>query len=266
MNKMKQLKSSSRDLRDLFEYNITVKHIQENLCSRESNSDAITVREEMKKLDFDVMGIEEAGDLYGYVEQSKLIDGRCKDHVQIFRHSELVSETTPLIQLLPILHDLSRVFVLDCNQVKGIVTRGDLQKAPVRMLFFGLVTLLEMNLLRIIRLHYPNDSLQNNLSPERLKKAEDLLSQRHHRNEAIDLMDCLQFCDKRDLVLRIPEIRDHIKDKLGSFEVVFEDMKTAEELRDKLAHAQDIVSGSTWPKIIDLVGSIEKSLELFEDI
>lgn len=136
-----------------------------------------------------------------------------------------------------------------------------MQKAPVRMLLFGLVTLLEMHLLRLIRIYYPNDSWQEFLSDGRLEQAKKLLSERHARNEAIDLADCLQFCDKRDLILRRSDIQKSVgleSKKSGEL------LESAEKLRNKLAHAQDIVTGSSWPEIIDLAKEIEVLLERCE--
>lgn len=262
---MKQLKSRYNDLRDLFAHSITVRHVLEKLQSCHADDDATIVRKRMEKdLDFDVMGVEEDGEVYGYVERSSLRTGPCRRYKRMFLPSELIAESTPLMDLLPVLHDTPRIFVLDSNKVTGIVTRGDLQKAPVRMLLFGLVTLLEMHLLRLVRIHYPKDSWQSLLSEARLNLARKLFGERKARNEAVDLADCLQFCDKRKLVLRIPEIRDYIKRKCGKSGKFL--LESTEKLRDKLAHAQDIVTGSTWPELIDLVRDIERLLKLFESI
>ena len=43
-------------------------------------------------------------------------------------------------------------------------------------------------------------------------------------------------------------------------------LKSAESLRNKLFHAHDLVTGSTWPEVIDVVKSIESFLEFFESI
>ena len=58
-SKMKQLKSNSQDLRNLFAKNITVRHIAEELKYRNVNTAAELIREYMEKEDFDVLGIEE---------------------------------------------------------------------------------------------------------------------------------------------------------------------------------------------------------------
>ncbi len=150
------------------------------------------------------------------------------------------------------------VFVLDRNRVDGIVTRGDLQKAPVRMLLFGLITTLEMLLLSLVKESYPNDVWQGSLKLTRLDKAKALHAQRQSRNEAIELSDCLQFCDKTSLVLDKPDAWARLCDSRGTAARV---LRSAEALRDRLAHAQDIVSGSSWPETIDLVGNIQTFLE-----
>jgi hypothetical protein len=75
---------------------------------------------------------------------------------------------------------------------------------PVRLWLFGRVTLIEMHLLRLIREHYPAEGWRQQLSPARLEAAGRLLRQRQARHEAVDLADCLEFCDKRDLAAATP--------------------------------------------------------------
>jgi hypothetical protein len=260
---MKQFKSSYQDLRALYD-NISVKHVLEPLqsCYADDNSAIILKRMEEPDLDFDVMGIEENGEIYGYVERSTLAGGPCAKYSRTFHPSELIAESASLTDVFSVLHDAPRVFVLKGTKVMGIVTRGDLQKAPVRMWIFGLITLIEMNLLFIVRTRYPNDSWKNHISKARLKKANDLFDERKKRNEAIDLADCLQFCDKADLVLKIPDIKHKIEYGLTRSPQTILD--SAEDLRDILAHAQDLVVGSTWTGRIDLMRDIEKLLNALE--
>lgn len=259
---MKQLKSTYRDLHDLFGRDINAMHILEHLKSCHAEESAAAVRQRMEKLDFDVMGIEDKGEVDGYVERSSLGTGACRTYKSKFVSSELIEESTPLIDVFSALRDAPRKFVTQQDKVTGIITRGDLQKAPARMWLFGLITLLEMHLLRIIRSKYPQDSWVTHLSDSRIKKAKELFALRKKRNEAIDLADCLQFCDKRELVLRIQEIRESMRKQWGNSTRNL--LESAEKLRDKLCHAQDIVVGSTWQEVIDLMKNIEQFLEFFE--
>ena len=264
---MKQLKSSSQDLRSLFENSITIEYVFELLKSVDSNQSVQESFVRMQEKDFDVVGVKTEGIVTGYLEKNSLNSdslGDCKNHEKIFLPQDLIAISTPLIKLLPLLKNKTRLFILDCNSVTGIVTLGDLQKAPVRMLLFSLVTLLEMNLLRIIRLYYSPDSLSDILTEERLKAAHKLLRESRDRNEATDLLDYLQFCDKRDLILNNPELIAKLALKSKSSGEKF--LKNAEKLRNKLAHAQDLVGGSSWSELISLAERLEKLLILCEQI
>jgi hypothetical protein len=151
--------------------------------------------------------------------------------------------------------------VVVLGEVGGIVTRGDLQKAPVRMWLFGLISLIEMQLLRIIREFFQIDSWQPLISPKRLEKAKSLLEERQRRNEGIDLADCIQFADKRDIVLKNDKLRHllEIKSKEEGKQL-FENL---ENLRNDLAHAQDIITGN-WPRIVELAKESEALLGKLE--
>ncbi|MEH2233005.1 MAG: hypothetical protein V7K71_25810 [Nostoc sp.] len=258
---MKHLKSRSQDLRSLFENNITIEYVAEPLQAMPADAEAKEVLHWMQAQNFDVIGVETGDIISGYVERSSLSPGKkgkCSDYQRVFHPKELIAISTPLIKLLPILQQTPRLFVLDCNQVSGIVTCGDLQKAPVRMLLFGLVTLLEMNLLRLVRIYYPQDSWQKVLKPERLEVAQRLWRESQERNEATDLLDYLQFCDKRELILNQPELLQQLGLKSKRFGERF--LKSAEQLRNRLAHAQNLVSGSSWTELISLAEAMEKLL------
>jgi hypothetical protein len=264
---MKQLKSRSQDLRSLFEKSITIEYVAEPLKAVSADADAIEVLHWMQLQDFDVVGVETANIISGYVERSHLMQhksGKCGDYQQIFHPPELVAISTPLMKLLPIFAQKSRLFVLDSNQITGIITYGDLQKAPVRMLLFSLVTLLEMNLLRLIRLYYPQDAWKEVLKPDRLEAAQKLWRESRERNEATDLLDYLQFCDKRELILNQPELFQKLG--LNSKRSGEKFLKSAEHLRNRLAHAQSLVSGSSWQELISLAEAIEKLLIYCEQV
>ncbi|MBD6618609.1 hypothetical protein FNW02_22965 [Komarekiella sp. 'clone 1'] len=264
---MKHLKSRSQDLRSLFENNITIEYVAEPLKAVPDDAEVSEVLYWMRVQDFDVIGLETGDTISGYVERSSLMQaksGKCRDYQRVFHPKELIAISTPLMKLLPILQQTPRLFVLDCNQVSGIVTCGDLQKAPARMLLFGLVTLLEMNLLRLVRLYYPQDSWQQVLKPERLRVAQRLWQESQERNEATDLLDYLQFCDKRELVLNQPELLQQLGLKSKRFGERF--LKSAEQLRNRLAHAQSLVSGSSWIELISLAEAMETLLIRCEEI
>jgi hypothetical protein len=259
---MKQLKSNSQNLKDLFEQTITARFIAEPFRSFDANSDAFKVRSFMEEQDYDVVGVRREGLIVGYVAKEELSEGAVAAKVHYF-DSELIADTTTLVEVFKLLRARLRVYVIYLNEVSGIVTKGDLQKAPVRMWLFGLVSLLEMQLLRLIRGCHPDDSWKEFLKEARLNDAQKVFAERKAKNEEIDLADCLQFCDKRDILKSSDEIRRLIgiesKKQVESF------LKKAETLRNNLAHTQDIITGF-WPEVADTIERIESLLERMEKV
>jgi len=252
------------ELRRLFEIGITAQAIEEPLQCCASNDPACEVAGSIRQLDFDVFGVKNLkdGPIIGFICGSDLNQGQCREYVRFFDLSNLISNSTPLINVLPILRDKQRVFVLSENIVTGIITRADLQKPPVRILLFGLVSLLEIHLSYLIRQFYQGDSWKKKLNKKRIAYAETIMRDRVARNESLDLVDCLQFCDKGDLASAHLEIQRilHFESKKSGLKL----LKSIEKVRDKLAHSQDIVAGTTWEEIIDLTGNIEELIRLSE--
>ena len=138
------------------------------------------------------------------------------------------------------------------GSVAGIITPADMQKAPVRMWLFGIVTLIEMRYAELIERHCQADSWKQYLSEGRLQKAEALLVERTRRNQSLRLFDCLQFSDKGQIIARNEDVR-----RLTIFtsrRQVEEAVGKLEQLRNNLAHAQDILA-SDWDTIVQLCDS-----------
>ena len=85
-----------------------------------------------------------------------------------------------------------------------------------------------MFLLTLVRNQCPEGSLQETLKPNRLTEAQKLYEARKARNEEIDLADCLQICDKRDLILKFVGYGELGFESKGKAERLF---KEAENLR-----------------------------------
>jgi hypothetical protein len=144
------------------------------------------------------------------------------------------------------------------GRVAGIVTRADMQKPPVRMWLFGIATLIELRYARMIEQFCPDGSWRQYLSAGRLKKAEDLLTERRRRHQDLTLLDCLQLSDKGQIVARDERIRSQtIFSSRGQAE---EGVKMLEGLRNSLAHAQDIVS-CDWDAIVRLSDELSCALK-----
>src|SRR5207249_2246468 len=126
----------------------------------------------------------------------------------------------------------------------------DLQKAPVRLWLYGLISLIEMQMLRLIRNRFDDGLWFGRLPLLRIEAAKELFAERRRRNEEANLSDCLQFCDKAAILLKDSEL---------SAAANFPSRRTGqkffsqlESLRNDLAHANDILTGR-WPGLAELV-------------
>jgi hypothetical protein len=256
--------SNYQSLRSLFEKNITVNSISEVLATCNVCDQALQIRDQMISKDYDVIGVEENGVVIGYVLRDDLSQGICKEYFRSFSPSELVSDSTPLIQTLFIFKNTERLFIIEGNRITKVVTLADLQKPPIRMLLFGVISLVEMHLYRIIREYFAEDSWKNHLSDKRIQLAEELFFQRKARNEAIQLSDCLQLCDKRDIVLNEQPLKELLGIESKSKGKDF--FKKLENLRNNLAHSQDLNTQNSWNEMISLIEQTEKLLEECEKI
>jgi len=258
-----------RELRHLFEDGITAQSIHEPLQSCPSTPNAIEIAELLRDRDFDVAGVKEesSGEVIGFVFRDSLKTGIVRSHLQKMTSEHLISDATPLANLLSIFKTRNHAFVLVGQYVRGIITRADLNKPPLRVYLFGLISLLEMHLTYWVTKSYPKDSWRERISVPRLAKAKKLLEDRQARGQQTDLVDCLQFCDKRDLILGLDDLRDSLG--LGQKAATRKFLVKAEKLRDLLAHSQkDLTEGSSWVELVEVVDLVEtvvhKSDELVE--
>ncbi|HVS40251.1 MAG TPA: hypothetical protein VMS17_32130, partial [Gemmataceae bacterium] len=203
----------------------------------------------MEARGLDVVGIRGDGWIVGYVPKDSLESGVCGQWLHPLDEAILLSDAAPLLRVLQGLNRAPFLFLTAFGRVAGLVTRADLQKAPARMWLFGVVTMIEMRFAELIERHCPADSWKQFLSEARLQKAQEFLSERVRRRRAVQLLDCLQFSDKGQIIARHEGIRKTTV--FASRSQAEEAVKRLEKLRNNLAHAQDIVSGD-WETIVQL--------------
>jgi hypothetical protein len=254
------IRYSLADLRGIFDVRLTASDIAEPLESFAQDLEASSVREVMDAKDFDVAGVRKNGRVSGYVEKPDLSHGRVSESAKSFDVSVLVTESTGLFKLLSRLRDVPQLFVLDSHQVGSIVTRSDLQKAPVRLFLFGMITLIEMHFLRMIRDQCENDSWKSK-ARDYVDEAERVFLSRRNRNQAIDLAECLTFTGKVTVVTNTRQLCRRLG--FDSKESAQASLERLVDLRNALAHGQDILLG-LWPEIIDIVEDAERILDQCE--
>jgi predicted transcriptional regulator len=250
---LRPIKTTLESLSKIFVDGITAKFIAEDLEPCEQKDDAVKVRALMEEKDYDVYGIITDGAIYGYLERDELKGGDCKQYEKIFHPAELVSDNTSLVDVFLVLREEPRVFVLYGNAVEGIITRADLQKGPVRLMLYALIALLEVHVQRLVYLLHGDGTWEKLVKPVRISKARDFHKKLANRNESIDLVSCLQFIDKANILMksqRAAKVMKRLKlDNRDSAEVFFD---SARQLRDNLAHSHDLTTKLSWTQVIDL--------------
>lgn len=236
-------------VRRVFTETFIARDIAQPLASFDAATPGADVRAFMAARQFDVVGIRNGGLVDGYVVFDSLGQGACGLARRDFEEAMVLNDSTPLLSVMRMLSQAPYLFVRVLGQVGGIITPTDLQKPPVRMWLFGIVTLIEMRCTELIERHCPAEAWRAFLSEARWRKAEALLAERGRRNQALQLLDCLQFSDKGQIIARNEELRQQTA--FPSRRQAEEAIKRLEQLRNNLAHAQDILV-SDWDTIVKL--------------
>jgi len=250
--------STLHSLRRVFHDGFSVHDIAEPLISYGETVDAEQIGGLMTERKLAVIGVRRDGLVAGFAERDQLQPGPLTNSLQPFSPKHVVEDTTPLAEVILGLKDSPRLFVTIFGQVGGIVTRTDLQKPPVRMWLFGMVTLIEMRMTYRIGEHLTADEWRSYLSEGRLQKAEALLDERSRRDQSLELLDCLQFADKCQIIARDKHLRED--SKFGSRRQLEETAKKLERLRNNLAHSQDILA-TDWEAVVELSENLDELLE-----
>lgn len=174
----------------------------------------------------------------------------------LITNDDLLSADTPLMQAFEALLLKRRFFIQNGKDVDHIVTRSDLDKIPMKLALFGLVSVLETKFRELVKKEVPD--WEHNLSKERLSAARELFQLKTARNEEIDLLQCLQLADLGSIFSK--------KQRFKKFDPnlsrdQFDDMlRKLGKLRDALAHSQQILP-FPWPEIQEIILFIRKVID-----
>lgn len=229
------MKRGIQTLKGIFEENISVMSIAEPIqiqmmdsykaYAEENNFDSVLIRDGEELLVFD----------------------RVKSEPRPVREHEIISDSTPLQEALKLVIDTTRLFVMERSRITSIVTVSDLDKIPVRIWLFGLISLTEYQIKEVIR--NMEIEWEELLSEGRLGKAKSLYKEKEVRNEEIDLLQCIQFSDISTIITK-NELLFAKMTSISSRKQCQSKFGKANELRDKLAHSQKL--NEDWKKIYDL--------------
>ncbi len=246
---------SQRRALQVFTEAFTAREVAQPLRSFDVERPSEVLVESAQRYDLDVAGLRRDGVCVGYLCPQASQHTQGDDLLRAFAPAQVVQSNAPLSEVIRVLTRYDFCFVTAMGDVAGVISRGDMQQPVVRMWLFGIITLLELELLERIRGLWPDGSWTQLLSAGRLKKAQTLLEERRRMGQHVDLADCLQLSDKAQIVLEDEQQRFAFGLRTrGAAQRVIRDL---ESLRNNLAHAQDIISHD-WPQIARLAQRIEE--------
>ena len=247
-----------QDLKELFENEISVKYISEDILIIDSSVEdnkqkAIGL---MMERDFDILGFQENGGISQYID----IQG----NIHTIKVEDIVSEVTPLNVVMSLFSKKKRLFILSNNQITGIVTRADLQKTPVFLFLFGILSVFEVLCTELIRKCYIGDDWESSTEFS-LSGARKTFKKLKEKNEELELLDCTYLSTKLD-VLSNTEVFHELLNEIGKKSEDDKDLfiKDVNELRNSVFHPRDYLKEKRWNAINEIYEKIELLIKKFE--
>lgn len=234
----------------LFRETFSASDIVEPLLSFDDDKAQSAVARVMQSRHLNIAGIRVDGTVQGYLRLTDMAAGDSAPSGQLMQHisaDQVLDGSAPLTDVFGILTRHEHCFVSMFDTIVGVITRNAVNKPVVRMWLFGAITLYEMGLVQFIERCFPGNTWEALLAPARLTKAWELQKERERRNLHSNLIDCLQFSDKMQILLEDQAALEALGIKSKRTAKLL--TKELESLRNHLAHSQDIATHD-WVQII----------------
>ena len=245
----------------LFQEAFTVLDVSQPVLSFGINEPSSAVRRLMEERSLDVVVLRDQGAVAGYLHRNDLETGDCGEHLRMFRKGQIIPGDGPLHVLVRALTVHENAFVTVLGEVVGVADRASLNTPVARMWLFGIVTMTEMLLTRLVDRFFPGEAWRSRLSAGRLQKATALQQERERRGQHSSLLACLQLSDKAQILIERPEMLRAFSFPSKKFAAAM--IKELESLRNNLAHSQDVVAHD-WAAIARLASRIEEGTDRHE--
>jgi hypothetical protein len=262
------MNKSYYDIQKAFMRGVLLRDIAEPLPSFDAQTPAIVARALLDATGGTVAGVRTDGFVSAHATREALVGGSCGDCAEPIDAGRILPDTAVMATIIHALNREPYFFVRMLGTVVGLVTRADLEDPPVRMWLFGLLSTIEARFVVLIQRRYgeADGDLSGHtpaaenpwaaaLSPARMEKARALQQERQRRQLNDELLHCLQFADKAQIVARDKRLRAAIG--FVSRKRADQTIKEMERLRNNLAHGQEIVA-SDWDAIVTLAENLAR--------
>ncbi len=242
------MKPQFYDFIELFNEYIRVDHISSDLkywdCDSESRENAIQF---MKDKNFNLLGIRKKGKVLNKVLTNQ---GKIED----INTNEIIPEDRSITDLLDkFMNEHKAHYFLNLSgDVEKIVTIGDLQKGPARLLLFGLIMNFEIVCIDFI-IKYASDwqdSLNKDIF-EKIKKRYELLKA---QDLDIDMLHCSYIDDKIEIIKGVEKFKDFcLACEKNEGDIRFY-LKKLKKLRNNLAHSNHMRANfEKWDHLLETI-------------
>ena len=238
----------------LFLRGFAARDLAESLASFDEETPATTVLSSLDSQQLEFAGIRAGGAIAAWIARDDYGRDVASLRLRSFHEAKVLTDTASLNEVIEALEASRVVFVRSFGAINGIIHRGDAQKPAMRMWLFGLVTITELRVTRLIDECCPSGGWERYLSEGRLRKAHEIQEMRLRRGQRPSLLDCLQFADKGRIVARDDRLRELTR--FASKREVDDFVASLQALRDNLAHSQDIMGD--WEAIRELATNLNR--------
>jgi hypothetical protein len=244
------------------QYRRAVRHFTRGFCAEDvaeplRSFDAATDVAQARDLTAcPVVGVRTAGVVTAYAARTELGQGSFTQVMRPFQRTQLLDRDASLVDVVSALGRHEACFIRLHGEVVAYVSRRELQGPVARMWLFGMITSIELAVTEGIRASLTEKDWAGMITSARLDKARALQESRAAFGRPVPLLDCLQLSDKVRILLAVdkrPRALFHANSKAESQRLV----RDLEDLRNSLAHAQDIVTHD-WTEIARLARRIEE--------
>ena len=219
---------------------------------------AVVPRSAAQQYDYLPVTNDDGGEIVGLLHARECVQHasgteRVREHFRPLSEGDLIGANASILDFIKDADSKPCRLVVSESEIMGLVTVSDLQRLPVRVALFALITGLERTMAGAIRKKYTADKdWLRLLSEGRQKKIDGEVEKSKKQDRFVDKLLFTQFCDKRDILMESPSFPFSL-----SKETMRRQLKEIEKLRNKLAHANDYATTQTEAQ---RVGAVVRNL------
>ncbi|HDZ19495.1 hypothetical protein LCGC14_0564500 [marine sediment metagenome] len=242
------MKPQYYDFIELFKNNIKIEHICSDLKCWESDLESReTALQFMKDNNFTLLGIKKKG-----IVLSKVLNN--KGIIEDINLNEIIRKNLPITELLDkFMNEHKTHYFININgNIEKIVTNGDLQKGPARLLLFGLIMNFEVVCIEFILRYAPN--WQEILDQKFFKNIKERYESLKTQDLEIDMLHCSFLDDKIEIIKEVEKFKDFCSAcKKDEGDIRF-NLKKLKKLRNNLAHSNSMRADfNKWDELLESI-------------